>query len=103
MASEPVRAHRDGDTLVLAGALERTAVTALWPQLARLSIGLAHIDLAAVPRVDSAGLALLAELCQHAAGPVDLLHAPAEMAELRAAYRLGPALEFQAASVKESP
>ncbi|WP_066098483.1 STAS domain-containing protein [Xanthomonas massiliensis] len=104
MASEPAAGvRRDGDTLVLNGVLDRAAATALWPQAQAQAAGIARIDLAAVPRVDSAGLALLAELCARAGHAVAVEHAPAELAELRAAYRMGPGLDFQAASVKESP
>ena len=53
-------------------------------------------DLTAVSRVDSAGVALLAELAERCGG-VNIDGAPAGLAELRAAYRLTPALAFGSA------
>ena len=50
-------------------------------------------DLRAVDRIDSAGLALLAELAGRCDG-VDVLGEPAGLAELRTAYRLDAALAF---------
>ena len=101
MASKPAQ-RRDGDALVLAGALDRGAVVALWPQLSTDLAGVRTLDLRGVERVDSAGVALLAEVVARLragnaqAGP-ELLGSPAGLAELAAAYRLTPRLEFQAA------
>lgn len=88
-------ARLDGGTLHLSGVLDRAAVVALWPQLpVRASI--TRLDLQQVTAVDSAGLALLAELQAGATQPP--LGAPAGMAELCAAYRLTPSLDFNAFS-----
>ena len=54
-------ARRD-DVLVFTGALDRAAVAALCPQARAQRTGVRGFDLTAVPRVDSAGLAMLAEL-----------------------------------------
>lgn len=88
--------HQDGDTLVFAGALDRAAVAALWRQIQPLRYGVRRIQLAAVSRVDSAGLALLAELVgSHAAGNgVTVTGTPPGLTELRSAYRLGDNLGF---------
>ena len=65
MASKPL-ALLEGDTLRLRGVLDRAAVIALWPQLQALPAKLARLELGEVERVDSAGLALLAELASRA-------------------------------------
>ena len=95
---------RDGEALRFAGALVRDQVPALWRQASPLVAGARRFDLAGASRVDSAGVALLAELAALAArGGADRggLHAgvvieghPPGLAELRAAYRLKPDLDF---------
>lgn len=90
-------AERAGETLRFTGALLRGEIAGLWPQaLARLD-GARRFDLTAVERVDSAGLALLAELAERIDGLI-IDGAPAGLAELRAAYRLSPQLRFATAS-----
>ena len=86
MAIATVR--QDGDTLAFGGALERAAIAALWPQLRSAGNGVRRLDLGAVSSVDSAGLALLVELCART-GITEVTGSPAGLAELRAAYRLG--------------
>ncbi|MBO1749742.1 STAS domain-containing protein [Stenotrophomonas indicatrix] len=89
----------EGDTLRLRGVLDRTAVIALWPQLQALPAQLWRLELAEVERVDSAGLALLAELAaraRQAGHPLAISGAPAGYNELSAAYRLSPYLDFNA-------
>lgn len=88
--------RRDGATLVFAGALLREGVAALWPQALAQLAGATRFDLRGVERVDSAGLALLAELAARAGGNMAIDGTPAGLAELRAAYRLDPALGFAA-------
>ncbi|WP_242111670.1 STAS domain-containing protein [Luteimonas aquatica] len=88
--------RRDGDALVFSGALLRAGVTALWKQVGAPA-GVRRLDLRAVERLDSAGLALLAELAARAGGEVAIDGEPAGLAELRAAYRLTPGLAFAAA------
>ena len=91
----------EGDTLRLRGVLDRAAVIALWPQLQALPAQLARLELGEVERVDSAGLALLAELASRArkAGhALAISGAPAGFNELSAAYRLSPDLDFNATS-----
>lgn len=86
---------REGDALVFRGALDRAAAVALWPQLARTVDGAQRIVLTNVTTVDSAGLALLAELAarlRQAGQAPQLVGEPAGLAELRAAYRLEPSL-----------
>jgi phospholipid transport system transporter-binding protein len=84
---------RHDDTLVFSGTLDRAAVATLWPQLQKTVAGARRFDLNAVSRVDSAGLALLAELAAMAGG-VALQGTPDGLAELRAAYRLQDDLSF---------
>lgn len=93
MSASAASVSRDGEALVFAGALDRAAAAALWPQARALVAGSRRFDLRAVSAVDSAGLALLAELAAQAPG-VDVLGEPAGLAELRAAYRLDAALDF---------
>lgn len=87
--------RRDGDALVFTGALLRDDVAGLWRQASTLD-GVRRFDLQAVARIDSAGLALLAELAARAGGGIAVDGTPAGLAELRAAYRLDPALGFAA-------
>ena len=88
--------RRDGAALVFAGALVRDVVASLWQQALAQVAGASRFDLRDVARVDSAGLALLAELAARAGGAVTIDGAPEGLAELRAAYRLDPGLGFAA-------
>ncbi len=100
MASNPASVQRNGTALVFGGVLDRTAVTTLWPSLSSLE-GVRQLDLTAVTRVDSAGLALLAELAARLRGQgsaPDIVGSPAGFNELSAAYRLAPTLDFHALS-----
>jgi phospholipid transport system transporter-binding protein len=83
--------RRDGDTLVFSGALMRAAVAPAWRQAQPLRADVRRLDLTALARVDSAGLALLAELAE---GGLEVDGEPAGFAELRGAYRLDAALGF---------
>ena len=85
--------QRDDDALVFAGTLSREAVAALWPDATPALDGVRRFDLSAVERVDSAGLALLAELAARAGG-VEVAGDPPGLPELRRAYRLSPSLSF---------
>lgn len=93
--AEATSLSRDGEALRFAGALLRDRVPGLWRQALPLVPGVRRFDLGAVTRVDSAGVALLAELAARAGtGGVAVDGAPAGLAELRAAYRLEPGLGF---------
>ena len=85
---------RDGDTLVFSGALSREAVAGLWPRALAQVAGARRISLEHVASVDSAGLALLAELAARAGDGLTVVGSPPGLAELRDAYRLGPTLAF---------
>lgn len=85
--------RRDGDTLHLDGALLAPAIAALWMPALTAVAGARRIDVGAVARVDSAGVAFLAELMQRA-GAADLRGDPPGLSALRAAYRLTPALAY---------
>lgn len=93
MTASPATVTRAGDALAFAGALERAAVAALWPEALRLLPGTQRFDLAAVSSVDSAGLALLVELAQRNGG-ASVAGDPPGLDGLRRAYRLSPALSF---------
>lgn len=95
-AAEPAAVSREGETLRFSGALSRDAVAGLWKQAAPLAAGIRRVDLAAVTRVDSAGMALLAELAARAGGEPAIEGAPEGLPELRAAYRMSPSLAFSA-------
>ena len=88
---------RDGDTLVFSGALSRDVVASLWPRALALVAGARRFSLEGVPSVDSAGLALLAELASRAGDGIVVAGAPQGLSELRSAYRLDPSLAFSAA------
>ncbi len=91
--------QRDGNVLLASGTFDRAAATALWPQLIALLPGTQQLDLGGVQRLDSAGLALLAEAAARlrATGiEPAVIGTPPGLDELRAAYRLSPALDFQA-------
>ena len=88
--------ERTGDALRFAGALLRADVATLWQQAIPQLDGVHRFDLNAVSHVDSAGVALLAELADRCGG-VQIDGLPAGLAELRAAYRLTPALGFASA------
>ncbi|SEM22137.1 phospholipid transport system transporter-binding protein [Pseudoxanthomonas sp. GM95] len=90
--------QRDGNALVFRGALDRAAAQALWPAAQRALEGAQRLDLTAVPSLDSAGLALLVALATRLRGAgttaVAVEGTPAGLAELCAAYRLTPALDY---------
>lgn len=93
-AADPANVAREGDTLRFSGALSRDAVAGLWKQAAPQVEGVRRIDVSGVPWVDSAGVALLAELSARAGAGALVEGAPQGLAELRAAYRLAPSLAF---------
>lgn len=98
-AASDARLGRDADALVFTGALDRAAAAALWPQASSQLAGLQRIVLTNVTTVDSAGLALLSELAARARASGTTLRFeghPAGLADLQAAYRLTPELDFPA-------
>lgn len=92
-ARDAAGVRKDGEALVFSGALDRAAAATLWSQARALVGGVRRFDLNAVTEVDSAGLALLAELAAQVEG-VEVIGTPAGLSELRAAYRLDDALGF---------
>ena len=87
--------RRDGDALVFTGALDRAAAGALWPRASAALEGVQRFVLTSVTTVDSAGLALLAELAARAraAGAAPAIEGePPGLSDLRTAYRLTPGL-----------
>lgn len=85
--------RREGETLVFTGVLARAAVAGLWRQALPQLAGVRRLDLTAVESVDSAGLALLAELSARVDGAA-LEGMPAGLRDLRSAYRLDDTLAF---------
>jgi len=97
--TQQAQVRLDQGTLRVTGALDRSAVIALWPQLQGMVKGAQALDLTAVPRVDSAGVALLAELAARVRTEGRVLAiqgTPAGLTELEAAYRLSADLDFTA-------
>ncbi len=94
-AEAPIFAlQRDADDLRFSGDLVVNAITAgTWISALAALGGARRFDLTGVGRVDSAGLALLAEMAQRAGGVV-VEGDPAGLAALRAAYRLTPTLDY---------
>lgn len=92
-AGQGAGVRREGGALAFTGPLERAAVPVLWATAVPLLDGADAIDLAGVPRVDSAGLALLAELQARAGGRLAVRGMPDGLSELRAAYRLDESLQ----------
>lgn len=87
------RVLRDGDALRFTGALARAEAAPLWRQVQGALDGVRVLDLGGATSVDSAGLALLAELADRIDG-VRIEGTPPGLAELRAAYRLNPRLGY---------
>ena len=86
---------REGDALRVSGALLATTVPGLWRLLGSQPLqGVTRFDLHGVDRVDSAGVALLAEMAARCGGDVAMVGDPTGLPELRAAYRLSPSLAF---------
>lgn len=92
-SAQPATIARTGETLRFGGALLRGGIAALWPQVPTVLDGVRRIDLTAVERIDSAGLALVSLLAARC-GAVGIDGSPEGFAELRAAYRLGHGLAF---------
>ena len=86
--------RREGEALVFSGALLRAGVAPLWPLALASLAGAKRFDLRAVSQVDSAGLALLAELVARAGGGTTIDGAPAGLHALCEAYRLDPGLGY---------
>lgn len=97
MSATDAVVRRDGDGLVFGGALDRAAAAGLWSASNSLLDGTQRFVLTDVTSVDSAGLALLAELAarlRDAGTTPDIVGQPAGLLELRTAYRLTPGLDF---------
>lgn len=93
--SPAAQVRREGDALRLDGLLDRAAVASTWASLRPLLDGVRTVDARGLSGVDSAGLALLAEL---AAMGLRVDGAPPGLAELSAAYRLDASLGFGSAA-----
>jgi phospholipid transport system transporter-binding protein len=86
--------QREGEALVFGGALQRAVVAALWPQALSSLAGARRFDLRAVSQVDSAGLAMLAELAARTDAGIVVDGAPAGLHALCEAYRLDSSLGY---------
>ena len=93
--------RRDGDALVFGGAIDRSAAASLWPASNRLLEGTQRFVLTEVTSVDSAGLALLAELAARlrlVGTTPEIVGEPAGLRELSTAYRLTAGMDFPGTS-----
>ena len=95
MGAAAASVRRDGNALAFAGDVVAASVPALWPQAQAGRAGAARLDLSAVTTLDSAGLALLAELGGD--GSLAVEGTPPGLAELCRAYRLTPTLTYVSA------
>lgn len=91
-STEAAAVLRDGEVLRFSGALVRAEAARLWRELQGSADGVHVLDLGGVNSVDSAGLALLAELAGRSEARIE--GTPPGLAELRAAYRLNPRLGY---------
>jgi phospholipid transport system transporter-binding protein len=91
--AKPAALQRDGAVLRLSGALLVDSVPALWKPALALLDGVRQLDVGAVSRVDSSGVALLAELAARTGG-AHVVGNPTGLDALRAAYRLTPDLDY---------
>ena len=94
-SAEAVRLQRDADTLRFGGELLTPRIRDAWTRALPMLGGVRRFDVTGVTQVDSAGIALLAELAERAGG-VAIDGDPLGLAALRAAYRLTPTLEYAA-------
>jgi phospholipid transport system transporter-binding protein len=90
---EAIVVARDADTLRFAGELVTAGLRSAWARALPMLPGVDEFDIAGVSRIDSAGVAFLAELAQRAGG-VAIAGDPPRLSALRAAYRLTPTLAY---------
>ena len=89
MAAAEASVERAGTLLRLRGRLDRASVAAVWPQALAALDGVQGLDLRAVEALDSAGLALLAELADRLPREARRVEGPPPgLAGLCAAYRM---------------
>lgn len=93
MTETAARVHRDGERLLLSGALDRDAATVSWSPAVAAAHGARVLDVSAVTAIDSAGLAMLVALAERMQD-ARIEGAPPGMSDLLAAYRLRPTLAF---------
>lgn len=93
MAAAEASVERVGTLLRLRGRLDRASVAAVWPQALAALDGAQGLDLHAVEALDSAGLALLAELADRLLPQARRIEGqPPGLAGLCAAYRMNAEL-----------
>ncbi|TLX22627.1 STAS domain-containing protein [Thermomonas fusca] len=89
MAATEPSVERAGTLLRLRGRLDRASVAGLWPRALAALDGAQALDLQAVEALDSAGLALLAELADRLPQATRRIEGePPGLAGLCAAYRM---------------
>ena len=89
MAAAEASVERAGTLLRLRGRLDRASVAAVWPQALAALDGVQGLDLRAVEALDSAGLALLAELADRLPREARRVEGqPPGLVGLCAAYRM---------------
>ena len=89
MAAAEATVERVGTLLRLRGRLDRASVAAVWPRALAALDGVQGLDLHAVESLDSAGLAMLAELVDRLPPQARRIEGqPPGLAGLCAAYRM---------------
>lgn len=83
-----------GEALRFAGILSRGNVIRLWKQLPKQLDGIRRFELDDVTALDSAGVALLAEVAARCGGDVAVKGGPQALSSLSSAYRLDETLGF---------
>lgn len=92
-ADRSATVERAGEALRFAGDLSRASVAGLWKALPALD-GIRRLDLHGVTGIDSAGVALLAEVAARCGDETTVDGGPESLAALRSTYRLNRALGF---------
>lgn len=83
-----------GEALRFAGVLSRGNVAGLWKQLPKQLGGIRRLELGEVSALDSAGVALLAEIAARCGGDVAIEGGTEALSSLSSAYRLDATLGF---------
>lgn len=94
-SAEAISLQRDAETLRFGGDLLTAGIRDAWARALPMLAGTRRFDVSGMGQVDSAGIALLAELAQRAGG-VAIDGDPRGLSALRAAYRLTPTLGYAA-------
>ncbi|QIQ22497.1 STAS domain-containing protein [Zophobihabitans entericus] len=90
--SQSVQWQKQQQTLVLSGVLDRNTLNTIW-QETDIAQNMQSIDVSALTRVDSAGLALLAYYCTH--HDIALRGVSSQLSTLIELYNLSTVIKVQ--------